>query len=119
MCELVRPRSAPLSKVYPGAISSWFSLNRRLVRMTPDIREECDESLRHDRVHDDRVAQGPVLLLRRQEEVPRLRRPLGGFARDGGMFVVGSGQPAITPSRPTMVVRCMTRRSAGSCGVTA
>src|SRR6266576_1713835 len=60
MCELVRPRSAPLSKVYPGAISSWFSLNRRLVRMTPDIREECDESLRHDRVHDDRVAQTGV-----------------------------------------------------------
>ena len=29
--------------------------------------------------------EGPVLLPRRQEEVPRLRRPLGGFARDDGI----------------------------------
>jgi hypothetical protein len=31
-----------------------------------------------------RRSGGTYLLLRRQEEVPRLRRPLGGFARDDG-----------------------------------
>jgi len=42
--------------------------------------------LRHpDRSRAQRgAAEGPVLFPRRQEEVPRLRRPLGGFARDDG-----------------------------------
>jgi hypothetical protein len=54
----------------------------------------CGQKLRHpDRSRAPRlrsgqaprgVVVGPVLLLRRQEEVPRLRRPLGGFARDDG-----------------------------------
>ena len=42
--------------------------------------------------HPDRSEaewKGPIQLSRREEEVPRLRRPLGGFARDDGMRGVG------------------------------
>ena len=48
-----------------------------------------DQKLRHpDRSRAQRgVAEGPVLLPRRQEEVPRLRRPRGGFARDDGKII--------------------------------
>src|ERR1700730_8457991 len=44
----------------------------------------CDQKLRHPDRSAKRGVEGPVLLPRRQEEVPRLRRPLGGFARDDG-----------------------------------
>jgi len=45
------------------------------------------KNFRHpDRSRAQRGAvEGPVLLPRWQEEVPRLRRPLGGFARDDGI----------------------------------
>ena len=45
------------------------------------------QNFRHpDRSRAQRGAvEGPVLLPRRQDEVPRLRRPLGGFARDDGI----------------------------------
>src|SRR5690349_3061923 len=34
-------------------------------------------------------AEGPLLSVRRQEEVPRLRRRSGGFARDDGPSILG------------------------------
>jgi hypothetical protein len=44
-------------------------------------------NIRHpDRRRAERAeVEGPVLLLRRQEQVPRLRRPSGGSARDDGI----------------------------------
>jgi hypothetical protein len=44
-------------------------------------------------------AEGPVLVLRRQEEVPRLHRPLGGFARDDGGEGGATPPPALSAWR--------------------
>jgi hypothetical protein len=85
--EIAHERQRRCAGRQPGAnwrITSGNCANCGNSRWTRAIA--CGQKLRHpDRSRAQRaVVEGPVLLLRRQEEVPRLRRPLGGFARDDG-----------------------------------
>ena len=51
----------------------------------PELSHAAQNFCHPDRSRAQRgAAEGPALLLRRQDEVPRLRRPMGGFARDDG-----------------------------------
>ena len=57
--------------------------------------------------------EGPVQLPRRHEEVPRRRRPLGGFARDDGKIVTCES-PAVAGGETTLCTAVASSRTHGS-----